>query len=423
MAAAEEAVKRLHSYEMNGRELRVESAIDKLGGGPSLVQLAGGASGGDLKAAQGAVAGGTIGAIAQRVETMTAAQMYTVMGQLRTIVEKNRDQAKKLLTENPHLSIAFLRIQERLHMLGDLKLPPPSADQVPVPSQLAVKSEGAANPAISVKQENPVSAPHGAPGLQPPLNPGMPPHPQQQQHVPPQGQGQHPGGLQQQQPHPGQAMGGGFPSQPAFAPQTGIALAPQGGGGFPVPTPPGIPGPGLHGPPPMGGMPPHGGMAGPSGGMVPLQMRPGPGLGMPGMPPPQMGPPPGMHPPGPGMPGPPGQWPPHGGPPPGLAPGLGPHMQQPPPHMQPPQQQGPPQQQSLQSQMQPPPGQGPLAGGPGGPGQAPAAAAAPLSQMLSALAPAQVEQLKLLVQLPPEVCLPARPCRERGEGGEKEPPP
>ena len=67
-----------------------------------------------------------MGAITQRIETMTAMQMYQVMGQLRAIVEKNKDQAKKLLTENPHLSIAFLRIQERLHMLNGLPLPPPS---------------------------------------------------------------------------------------------------------------------------------------------------------------------------------------------------------------------------------------------------------------------------------------------------------
>jgi hypothetical protein len=132
---AEAAIRILHNYEMNGRRLTVDHAhgnLDKSSAGPSIKGLA------VRDSDQHATGGGTGDEMTDKVNNMSARQMYELIGQLQGHVVKDPEGAKALMSQNHLLCCQFLRMQERLGMLTGINLPPPPKRAAPAPSAAPV---------------------------------------------------------------------------------------------------------------------------------------------------------------------------------------------------------------------------------------------------------------------------------------------
>jgi len=164
--AALSAIRNMNDYELNGRRIRVNfsnsSHLETLAGrlGMDLSQThsnqnqnnnSGGNNANQSKNSQNGMTG--TNAVAEALRSLSKGEMYDVISQLKTIADKDPDEARKLLCAHPQLPEAVLHLMSKLDMI---KTP---LDATTNPSLVAATATTTTAPPSSSTGVNPTSHP------------------------------------------------------------------------------------------------------------------------------------------------------------------------------------------------------------------------------------------------------------------------
>eukprot|EP00816_Leptocylindrus_hargravesii_P002709 CAMPEP_0196813274 /NCGR_PEP_ID=MMETSP1362-20130617/35284_1 /TAXON_ID=163516 /ORGANISM="Leptocylindrus danicus, Strain CCMP1856" /LENGTH=370 /DNA_ID=CAMNT_0042189393 /DNA_START=38 /DNA_END=1150 /DNA_ORIENTATION=+ len=158
--AALSAIRNLNDYELNGRRIRVNfsnsSHLETLAGKLGMDMQSGGhntsnndstqhhnAQQSSLSSSTSFIDDGGAQAVADALKSLTKSEMYDVIAQLKSVADKDADEARRLLCAHPQLPEAILHLMSKLNMI-----------QSPLPtSTLAV---GSGMNVVSQQQVQPV---------------------------------------------------------------------------------------------------------------------------------------------------------------------------------------------------------------------------------------------------------------------------
>jgi len=126
--AALSAIRNLNGYELNGRQIRVnfsnsshlETLAEKLGmdmQGHTNKNHSSSTGSNNQQHQQTLIDDGGAKAVADSLKSLTKSEMYDVISQLKTIADKDPDEARRLLCSHPQLPEAVLYLMSKLEMV------------------------------------------------------------------------------------------------------------------------------------------------------------------------------------------------------------------------------------------------------------------------------------------------------------------
>ncbi|CAJ0603335.1 unnamed protein product [Cylicocyclus nassatus] len=184
---AELAIRNLNGYEVNGRQLRVDSAAGGDRSADEIQQLQAALSAAQVEESPYGPEpeeGRAPEAISRTVASLPPEKMFELMKQMKDVVRSNPSEAKQMLIQNPQLAYALLQAQVVMRIV-DPQVAIAMLHREPASSTVPFHQAPFAGPAV------PAAAPVSQGGFVPPPQqmygrpPAVPPQPPQQPEITP----------------------------------------------------------------------------------------------------------------------------------------------------------------------------------------------------------------------------------------------